>query len=52
MVAAGQARLSTAWWLAIFPGLALIATIVALQLLGDGLAERFGTGRTGTKGAS
>lgn len=52
MVAAGQARLSTAWWLAIFPGLALIATIVALQLLGDGLAERFGTGRAGTKGAA
>ena len=51
MVAAGQARLSTAWWLAIFPGLALIVTIVALQLLGDGLAERFGTGRAGTKGA-
>jgi len=52
MVAAGQARLSTAPWLAVFPGLALIVTIVAFQLLGDGLAERFGTGRAGrlTKG--
>ncbi|GAA4776876.1 ABC transporter permease [Microbacterium gilvum] len=45
MVASGQARLSAAPWLSVFPGLALIVTIVALQLLGDGLAERFGTAR-------
>lgn len=48
MVAAGQARLATAPWLSLVPGVALILTIVALQLLGDGLAERFGTGRSGT----
>lgn len=47
MVAAGQARLATAPWLALIPGVALIVTIVALQLLGDGLAERFGAGRSG-----
>jgi len=51
MVAAGQARLSTAAWLALFPGLALIVTIVGLQLLGDGLAERSGTARARTQGA-
>ncbi|GCD20116.1 ABC transporter permease [Cellulomonas sp. H30R-01] len=47
MVAAGQARLATAPWLSLFPGVALIVTIVALQLLGDALAERTGTGRAG-----
>ncbi|UJP39462.1 ABC transporter permease [Cellulomonas palmilytica] len=47
MVSAGQARLATAPWLSLVPGVALIVTIVALQLLGDGLAERFGAGRTG-----
>ena len=52
MVAAGQARLSTAAWLALFPGLALIVTIVGLQLLGDGLAERFGSGRPGHQGGA
>lgn len=51
MVAAGQSRLATAAWLSVFPGLALIVTVVALQLLGDGLAERFGTGRPGQQGA-
>jgi len=50
MVAAGQARLATAPWLSLIPGTALIVTVVGLQLLGDGLAERFGAGRTSSKG--
>ncbi|MCE0762407.1 ABC transporter permease [Pseudonocardia kujensis] len=41
MVAAGQAQIFTAPWIALFPGLAVVLTAVGLQLLGDGLAERF-----------
>ncbi|GEL21202.1 glutathione ABC transporter permease GsiD [Pseudonocardia sulfidoxydans NBRC 16205] len=41
MVATGQAQIFTAPWIALFPGLAVVATAVGLQLLGDGLAERF-----------
>lgn len=31
-----------AWWLAVFPGVLLYATTLALQLLGEGLRRRFG----------
>ncbi|SDH21006.1 ABC transporter permease [Pseudonocardia oroxyli] len=41
MVASGQAQIFTAPWIALFPGLAVVVTAVGLQLLGDGLAERF-----------
>ena len=41
MVAAGQAQIFTAPWISLFPGLAVVVTAVGLQLLGDGLAERF-----------
>lgn len=40
LVAAGQSRLGTASWLSLFPGAALVLTIVGFQLLGDCLAER------------
>ncbi|MBB2940810.1 peptide/nickel transport system permease protein [Actinoplanes lutulentus] len=52
MVAAGQAQIFTAPWIAFFPGLAVVVTSLGLQLLGDGLAERFTGGpvtRRGTK---
>jgi peptide/nickel transport system permease protein len=41
MVATGQSQIFTAPWIALFPGLAVVLTAVGLQLLGDGLAERF-----------
>jgi peptide/nickel transport system permease protein len=44
MVASGQAQLAGAWWVSIFPGIALVAVIVAVQLVGDRLAERFSVG--------
>jgi peptide/nickel transport system permease protein len=34
-----QSYLSTAWWMSVFPGLALALTVVAFSLLGDGLNE-------------
>ena len=41
MIATGRYQLSTAWWIATFPGLALVATVVAINLVGDGLRVWF-----------
>jgi peptide/nickel transport system permease protein len=41
MIAEAQQHLATAWWLALLPGLALAATVLAFHLLADGLRDRF-----------
>lgn len=33
----GQAALASAWWISLFPGLAIIITIMGLHMTGDGL---------------
>lgn len=40
MIAQGVDSLTTAWWVATFPGIAIATTVIALQLLGDGLRAR------------
>lgn len=37
MVADGRDTLALAWWVTVFPGLAIVLTVLALNLLGDGL---------------
>lgn len=39
MLRDGQSLLQQAWWLAVFPGTALFATVLALNLVGDGLRD-------------
>jgi peptide/nickel transport system permease protein len=39
MVDAGRVDLLGAWWISTFPGLAIVLTVVALNLLGDGLRD-------------
>jgi peptide/nickel transport system permease protein len=39
MVSAGRADLLGAWWLATFPGLAIVFTVLAFNLVGDGLRD-------------
>ena len=39
MLADGRAYISTSWWLALFPGLAIFVTVLAINLLGDGLRD-------------
>ncbi|MEL7058595.1 MAG: ABC transporter permease, partial [Acidobacteriota bacterium] len=39
MIAAGRPHLPEAWWLVLFPAAALVATVLGLQLLGDGLRD-------------
>jgi peptide/nickel transport system permease protein len=48
MVAEGQTTLDGAWWVSIFPGLAIVFVIIGVQLTADYLAERFSiSGRLG-----
>lgn len=41
MIADGRGVIDTAWWICVFPGLALALTVLAANLLGDALRERF-----------
>jgi peptide/nickel transport system permease protein len=39
MVSGGQPRLQQAWWISVFPGSLLFLTVLAMNLLGDGLRD-------------
>jgi len=39
MIASATPIFNTAWWYMVFPGLALLATVLAFNLLGDGLQD-------------
>ena len=39
MLADGRAYVSTSWWMSLFPGLAIFATVLAINLLGDALRD-------------
>ncbi len=41
MIAEGQNLLSSAWWIATFPGIAICVAVISLHLVGDGLRDRF-----------
>jgi peptide/nickel transport system permease protein len=40
MVADGRDLVVTAWWVAFFPGLAILLTVLSMNLLGDWLRGR------------
>jgi len=42
MIAEGQGFIASAWWIAFFPGLAIVLLATGFSLLADGFAERFG----------
>jgi peptide/nickel transport system permease protein len=44
MIAEGQTYLSTAWWIAVFPGIAVCTLALGLSLIADGLARILNTG--------
>jgi peptide/nickel transport system permease protein len=46
MVAQGQAYFTSDWWVVTFPGLAILATAFAFNLLGDGLRDLLDPRRT------
>lgn len=47
MLADGRTYLQTAWWVSVFPGIAILLTVLGLNLLGDWLRDTLDpTGRT------
>lgn len=49
MLAEGRTYLQTAWWVSVFPGVAILFTVLGLNLLGDWLRDSLDpTGRTST----
>ena len=40
MIADGRGFLASAWWISLFPGLAMLLTVLAVNLLGDWLRDR------------
>lgn len=41
MLAEGRQYLDTAWWMGTFPGLAIMITVMGVNILGDGLRDAF-----------
>ena len=41
MISAGRGHLPDAWWISTFAGLAIMVTVLAFNLLGDGLRDEF-----------
>jgi peptide/nickel transport system permease protein len=41
IIADGKNFMSTAWWISVFPGIAIVIAGLAFSLLGDGLADLF-----------
>jgi len=41
ILTSGKDYLGIAWWLSVFPGLAILITVLAWNLLGEGLREKF-----------
>ncbi len=44
MLADGRQYLDTAWWTALFPGLAIVTAVMGVNLLGDGLRDALDPG--------
>jgi peptide/nickel transport system permease protein len=42
MIRDGSEVMTAAWWISLFPGLAIVATVVAVNALGDGLRQALG----------
>jgi ABC-type dipeptide/oligopeptide/nickel transport system permease subunit len=41
MLAENRAFLTTHWWLAVFPGVAIASTVLAFNLIGDGVRDAY-----------
>jgi peptide/nickel transport system permease protein len=39
MIGAGRSVMRLAWWMSVFPGIALFLTVLALNLVGEGLSD-------------
>ena len=41
MIGAGRTVLRQAWWICVFPGVAILLTVLSLNLIGEGLNDAF-----------
>ncbi len=41
MIGAARTVIRSAWWLSFFPGVAILITVLALNLIGEGLNDAF-----------
>jgi peptide/nickel transport system permease protein len=41
LISAGRTSLREAWWICTFPGIAILLTVLAINLIGDGLNDAF-----------
>jgi peptide/nickel transport system permease protein len=41
MTGAARTVIRTAWWLSFFPGVAIVVTVLALNLIGESLNDAF-----------
>jgi len=39
MLSEGRRYLSSAWWISTFPGFAIMITVLAINMIGDGLRD-------------
>ena len=39
MIGAGRTVIRQAWWMSVFPGLAILFTVLAINLFGEGLSD-------------
>jgi ABC-type dipeptide/oligopeptide/nickel transport system permease subunit len=39
MLSTGRSYMRQAWWITLFPGLAIMITVLAINLFGDGLRD-------------
>ncbi len=39
MIGAGRTVIRTAWWVSVFPGIAILITVLAINLFGEGLSD-------------
>lgn len=47
MITEGRTFMATAWWISLFPGLAVVVTGIAFSIFGDGLADALRVRRRG-----
>jgi peptide/nickel transport system permease protein len=47
MIGAGRTVLRSAWWISVFPGAAIFLTVLAINLVGEGLNDALNPQRTG-----
>jgi peptide/nickel transport system permease protein len=43
MIAEGQPFIASAWWMCVFPGVAIVLLALGFSLLADGMADLLGT---------